>query len=254
MALCLLPMTAWCRPLAAKVNFDAFAMFLNAEPVVKLVMIVLVGTSFVSWALCVVKAREISAGVRAVRESTARLKAARRLGELDALDAATTAMLDAARGEIAQSGDLIRQNRVDGASQRVEDKVARIEAHSVLAMRRGLPVFASISSVGPFVGLFGTVWGIMHSFIGISAAKSTSLAVVAPGISEALLATALGLVAAIPATIMYNYLLQRLAAYRETLEMSATMIAGLASREMEFIAMTGEAAVAASARASARSV
>lgn len=219
------------------VDFDAFGMFLNAEPVVKAVMLILIAASFVSWTLCVVKLGELRIGLRTVRAAAARLDTAKGLSDLDGLDPATARMAAAAADEIAKSAPLIDRGSVSGANQRVEERIARIEGDAVATMRRGLPIFASISSVGPFVGLFGTVWGIMHSFIGISAAKTTSLAVVAPGISEALLATAFGLVAAIPASIMYNYLIRRLATYRAALETTATLLAGIAGREMEGMAL-----------------
>ena len=220
-----------------RVDFDAFAMFVNAEPMVKAVMLILLAASFVSWTLCVVKLREFRSGLLAVKAATVRLASAKSLSDVDGLDPATARMAQAAVDEIAQSASLIQAGSIAGAGQRAEDRIARIEGDAVATMRRGLPVFASIGSVGPFVGLFGTVWGIMHSFTGIAAAKTTSLAVVAPGISEALLATALGLVAAIPATVIYNYLVRRLAVYRGALEMTATLVAGLAGREIEDMAL-----------------
>ncbi|MBB5725802.1 biopolymer transport protein ExbB [Sphingomonas endophytica] len=212
-------------------------MFRHADAVVQFVMLILVAASFVSWTLCVVKLNAMRESLRGVRGATAQIEQAACLADLRDLDRATTAMAEAARREITSSAALIDDGRVEGAAQRVGERIARIEGAALARLREGLPVFASISSVGPFVGLFGTVWGIMHSFAGIGAAKATSLAVVAPGISEALLATALGLVAAIPATIMYNYLLRRLAANRDALATAATLLAGLAAREMETIAV-----------------
>src|SRR5919206_419149 len=95
---------------------------------------------------------------------------------------------------------------------------------------RGLPLLATIGSVGPFVGLFGTVWGIMHGFAGIAARQDTSLATVAPGIAEALFATALGLVAAIPATIAYNRCATRLSRIRQEALAAAGALAGRLAR------------------------
>ncbi len=215
---------------------DPIGMFLGADPVVKSVMLVLVLASFMCWALCVVKAREITRGIRSVTMATHRLHDAEYLQSLVGLHGDVQRMVDAAEDEIRRSHALIRQGRVDGVGARVENRVARIEDAAFASMRRGIPFFASVGSVGPFIGLFGTVWGIMHSFASISGAQSSSLAVVAPGISEALLATALGLVAAIPATIMYNYLLRRLATYRATLQTGATMLIGLTAREVEAMA------------------
>ena len=98
---------------------------------------------------------------------------------------------------------------------------------------RGTGVLATIGATAPFVGLFGTVWGIMNSFIGISEAHTTNLAVVAPGIAEALLATALGLVAAIPAVVIYNHLARSIAAYRALLGDASAQVMLLISRERE---------------------
>ena len=94
----------------------------------------------------------------------------------------------------------------DGFKERVALRLERVEAAMSRQIARGTGVLATIGATAPFVGLFGTVWGIMNSFIGISEAHTTNLAVVAPGIAEALLATALGLVAAIPAVVIYNHL------------------------------------------------
>jgi biopolymer transport protein ExbB len=101
-------------------------------------------------------------------------------------------------------------------------------------MARGTGVLATIGSVGPFVGLFGTVWGIMNSFIGISESNTTNLAVVAPGIAEALLATAIGLVAAIPAVVIYNLFARSITGYRQLLADAAAGVERLVSRDLDF--------------------
>ena len=105
----------------------------------------------------------------------------------------------------------------DGLKERVALRLERVEAAMSRQIARGTGVLATIGATAPFVGLFGTVWGIMNSFIGISEAHTTNLAVVAPGIAEALLATALGLVAAIPAVVIYNHLTRTIAAHRALL-------------------------------------
>ena len=105
----------------------------------------------------------------------------------------------------------------DGIKERVAWLLERIEAAASRRIARGTGVLATIGATAPFVGLFGTVWGIMNSFIGISKAQTTNLAVVAPGIAEALLATALGLVAAIPAVVIYNVFARSIAGYRALL-------------------------------------
>jgi biopolymer transport protein ExbB len=110
-------------------------------------------------------------------------------------------------------------------------RLERVEAAMSRQIARGTGVLATIGATAPFVGLFGTVWGIMNSFIGISEAHTTNLAVVAPGIAEALLATALGLVAAIPAVVIYNHLTRTIAAHRALLGDASAMVLLLISRE-----------------------
>src|SRR5437867_3302770 len=119
----------------------------------------------------------------------------------------------------------------DGLKERVALRLERVEAAMSRQIARGTGVLATIGATAPFVGLFGTVWGIMNSFIGISEAHTTNLAVVAPGIAEALLATALGLVAAIPAVVIYNHLTRTIAAHRALLGDASAMVLLLISRE-----------------------
>src|SRR5690606_38089501 len=108
-----------------------------------------------------------------------------------------------------------------------------IELAAARRMTRGTGILATIGSTAPFVGLFGTVWGIMNSFIGISKAQTTNLAVVAPGIAEALLATALGLVAAIPAVIIFNMFARATAGYRGLLGDGAAELLRMVSRDLD---------------------
>ena len=119
----------------------------------------------------------------------------------------------------------------DGFKERVALRLERVEAAMSRRISRGTGVLATIGATAPFVGLFGTVWGIMNSFIGISESHTTNLAVVAPGIAEALLATALGLVAAIPAVVIYNHLARSIAAYRALLGDASAQLILLVSRE-----------------------
>ncbi len=121
----------------------------------------------------------------------------------------------------------------DGVKERIASRFERVEAAAGRAMMRGTSILATIGATAPFVGLFGTVWGIMNSFIGISKAQTTNLAVVAPGIAEALLATALGLVAAIPAVVMYNFFSRWIAGYRALNADASASIMRLVSREIE---------------------
>ena len=116
---------------------------------------------------------------------------------------------------------------------RVQDVRDRIEAGAVMRLRSGTGLLASIGAVGPFVGLFGTVFGIMNSFLAIAATKTTNLAVVAPGIAEALLATGIGLVAAIPAVLLYNGVMRRIATYRHRLADGTAELLSRFSRELD---------------------
>jgi biopolymer transport protein ExbB/TolQ len=170
-------------------------LFFQAGPVGKTVLLTLLAASVWCWVLII----EAIWGIR-------RLKRAVRAAATDVLDPAT-ALLDpiiaAGRRAAAQT---ISGESVSEARMRVTDSMRRAAQSLLARIEGGLPNLAVISSVAPFVGLFGTVWGIMASFFAIAEAKDTSLAVVAPGIAEALAATALGLATAIPATIGYNRL------------------------------------------------
>jgi biopolymer transport protein ExbB len=120
-----------------------------------------------------------------------------------------------------------------GVKDRIASRLERLEAAAGRAMIRGTGLLATIGATAPFVGLFGTVWGIMNSFIGISKQHTTNLAVVAPGIAEALLATALGLIAAIPAVVMYNMFSRWIASYRALHADAASEVLRLVSRDLD---------------------
>ena len=120
----------------------------------------------------------------------------------------------------------------DGVKERVASRLERLESAAGRSMLKGTGVLATIGATAPFVGLFGTVWGIMNSFIGISRSQTTNLAVVAPGIAEALLATALGLAAAIPAVVIYNHFSRRIAAYRALVGDTSAAVLRLVSRDL----------------------
>src|SRR5262249_4997305 len=121
----------------------------------------------------------------------------------------------------------------DGLKERIVWRLERIEAAAARTISRGTGVLATIGATAPFIGLFGTVWGIMNSFIGISKAHTTNLAVVAPGIAEALLATAFGLAAAIPAVVIYNVFARSIGAYRATLADASAEVMRLVSRDLD---------------------
>ncbi|MBL8690579.1 MAG: MotA/TolQ/ExbB proton channel family protein [Rhodospirillaceae bacterium] len=188
--------------LAAVHDYSLPGLFLQADPIVKGVMILLILASVVSWGIII--------------DKTVRFRRlAKDAGRLEGLARARATVLPrASDGLIAQivaAGAHEAQERLDGESrgesrERCQRAMRSAMADGLRASEPGLPFLATVGSTAPFVGLFGTVWGIMNSFTSIAQSNDTSLAVVAPGIAEALFATAIGLVAAIPAVIAYNKL------------------------------------------------
>lgn len=209
-------------------------MFLAADWIVKAVMIGLAIASVVTWTVWLAKAVELFSLRAGARRDIAALGRARSLGEATAqLDGRAGPVLELLRAAVAElqlsSGGLVG----DGVKERVASRLERIEAAHGRRATFGTGVLATIGSTGPFVGLFGTVWGIMNSFIGISRSQTTNLAVVAPGIAEALLATALGLVAAIPAVVIYNVFARWISGYRVLLADAAAEVARHLSRDLD---------------------
>lgn len=212
-------------------SFDLWAIVLGAHWVVQAVMLVLALAVFAVLTIFIHKTIEISLALRAVRRALGRLAGGDDLsaleGRLTPSEGPALAMARCALQEVqaAQTEPALRQN----AQARSHAGLLRLIAEAQRRLRVGTGVLASIGAIAPFVGLFGTVFGIMNSFLAIAETKTTSLAVVAPGIAEALLATAIGLVAAIPAVLVYNMLTRRLAVYRLRLEDLATGIERLQS-------------------------
>jgi biopolymer transport protein ExbB len=215
-------------------------MFLSAVPIVKMVMVGLALASLATWTVWLVK--------------TIELWNARRLARRDLEVLATATSLRAAEKELAQprspvarfvtaaAGEADRSNGLasEGVKDRAATLLSRIEAQAGRAIARGTGVLATIGATAPFVGLFGTVWGIMDSFIGISKTNTTNLAVVAPGIAEALLATAMGLFAAIPAVVMYNAFARAITSYRAQLGDAAAEVLRHFSRDLDRDASPGQ--------------
>jgi len=218
-------------------DLSPWGMFMAADIVVKGVMLGLAFASLVTWTIWLAKAMELAAAKTAAGRALRRIEAAESLSaaagaaasKSGKLRGAVGELLTAALAETRRSADLGE----DGIKERVAIALSRIEARAGRAMARGTGLLATIGSTAPFVGLFGTVWGIMNSFIGISQAKTTNLAVVAPGIAEALLATAIGLVAAIPAVIIYNVFARAITGYRATLSDASGEILRHLSRDLE---------------------
>jgi biopolymer transport protein ExbB len=187
-------------------ELSPWGMFLHADIVVKAVIVGLALASIATWTVLLVKTIQLRLERRAAQAAVTVLLSSRSLvgaiRQLGVRRNAVMRLVAAAEDELEKSHDLA----AEGIKERVAWEFERLQGAAARQIGRGMGVLATIGAVAPFVGLFGTVWGIMNSFVGISRAHTTNLAVVAPGIAEALLATAFGLVAAIPAVIYYNRL------------------------------------------------
>ena len=198
-------------------------MFMQADPVVKVVMVGLLLASVFSWVLLLIKLFEFSSLNRKTDQFLEAFRQTRTIADMrkvatsDEFDGNPLSdMAAAATDEIElsrQAGLSVTGDHADSALMRAQQAVAAVQAGLAKRLSGGQQFLASVGSTGPFIGLFGTVYGIMNSFIGIANTNTTNLAVVAPGIAEALLATGIGLFAAIPAVIFYNYFNTRISAY-----------------------------------------
>lgn len=216
---------------AVPANLSVDGMFLAADWIVKLVMIGLLIASLVTWTVFVAKVLELRKASRIERETLEAVNGLKSLDEaLRDSRLAFSPLVREAISELKASTDALQDS--DGIKERVVSRFQRYEARLARNMTRGINILATIGATAPFVGLFGTVWGIMNSFIGIAEKQTTNLAVVAPGIAEALLATALGLVAAIPAVVIYNHFARQVAAHRALVSDTAAAILRLVSRDL----------------------
>jgi biopolymer transport protein ExbB len=215
-------------------ELSPWSMFLAADIIVKAVMIGLAFASLVTWTVFIAKMFELSFVQRKLRTALVRIKDSRSLAEaqfaLGAKESVLSALLAAAMSEARLSAGISSD---DGIKERAASSFAEIVRAESRRIRIGMGLLATIGATSPFVGLFGTVWGIMNSFIGISKSQTTNLAVVAPGIAEALLATAFGLVAAIPAVIIYNHFARVTRGYLELVSRSSGAAARLLSRDLD---------------------
>jgi biopolymer transport protein ExbB len=218
-------------------DLSPWGMFMAADIVVKAVMVGLAFASVVTWTVLLAKMVELGAAQRAVRRAVRQLTAARGLTDaektLGSGRSVSARMTQAAREEMTASEAALDHVSDSGVKERVASRLSRIEVNAGRQITKGTGILATIGSTAPFVGLFGTVWGIMNSFIGISKAQTTNLAIVAPGIAEALLATAIGLVAAIPAVVFYNFLARAITGYRQALSDASAAIERLVSRDLD---------------------
>jgi biopolymer transport protein ExbB len=209
-------------------------MFVSADTVVKGVLIGLILASVVTWTVWLAKSVEVFFARRRLRTALQVLaksgSAQEGLNRRDEVEGDVADFLAAAVTECVMSSGF---PELEGIKERIASRLERLEARFGRRISRGTGVLATIGATAPFVGLFGTEWGIMNSFIGISRSHTTNLAVVAPGIAEALLATALGLAAAIPAVVIYNVFARSIAGHRALLGDAAAEVLRLATRDFE---------------------
>ena len=214
-------------------DLTPLGMFMSADIIVKAVMLGLLFASVLTWTIWLVKTLELVSARRSLARAQKVLAGARSLASVGrpASDASphVAELIQAVQDELRRSSNL---RDVDGIKERLTARFERIEAGVGRRMIRATGVLATIGATAPFVGLFGTVWGIMNSFIGISKLHTTNLAVVAPGIAEALLATAFGLAAAIPAVVIYNTFARSIAHYRALYADASVEILTLVSRDL----------------------
>jgi biopolymer transport protein ExbB len=215
-------------------DLSPWGMYQNADVVVKAVMIGLAIASIITWTIWISKGFELLGAKRRLRGEIANLKKARTLDEasVSASKQGTLANL-LVHDALEEMRLSVNAREREGIKERVSFRLERLVAACGRNMSMGTGVLATIGSTAPFVGLFGTVWGIMNSFIGIAKTQTTNLAVVAPGIAEALLATALGLVAAIPAVVIYNVFARSIAGYKAQVSDASAHVLLLVSRDLD---------------------
>jgi len=215
-------------------ELSPWTMFKSADVVVKAVMIGLAFASLVTWTIFIAKMIELAVIQQKVRSALAKIADARSLAEaqfaLGSRGSVLASFLAAAMREARLSAGISSDA---GIKERAASSFAEIVRAEARRIRLGMGLLATIGATSPFVGLFGTVWGIMNSFIGISKSQTTNLAVVAPGIAEALLATAFGLVAAIPAVIIYNHFARVTKGYLELVNRASGAAGRLLSRDLD---------------------
>lgn len=216
-------------------ELSAWTMYRDADWVVKTVMLLLLAASLMCWTIAFAKALELRRTRKKIQRQNIDLQRAESLAITDRThlrDTPAGMLLAAVDDELRRSGDGGPDGKA-GIKERAALQLRRLEMAFSRRLALGTGLLASVGATAPFVGLFGTVWGIMNAFIGISRTQTTSLAVVAPGIAEALLATALGLAAAIPAVLLYNYFSRKIAHLRALLGDQSAQIMQLLSRDLD---------------------
>ncbi|WP_288099527.1 tonB-system energizer ExbB [Pseudomonas sp.] len=215
-------------------DLSPWGMYKNADIIVKIVMIGLAIASIITWTIWIAKGLELMGAKRRLRSEIAQLKKSASLKEASVTAAKEGTLANLLVHDALEEMRLsVNSREKEGIKERVSFRLERLVAACGRNMSSGTGVLATIGSTAPFVGLFGTVWGIMNSFIGIAKTQTTNLAVVAPGIAEALLATALGLVAAIPAVVIYNVFARSIAGYKAQVSDASAQVLLLVSRDLD---------------------
>ncbi len=215
-------------------DLSPWGMYKNADIIVKIVMIGLAIASIITWTIWIAKGLELMGAKRRLRGEIAQLKKSASLKEASVTAAKEGTLANLLVHDALEEMRLsVNSREKEGIKERVSFRLERLVAACGRNMSSGTGVLATIGSTAPFVGLFGTVWGIMNSFIGIAKTQTTNLAVVAPGIAEALLATALGLVAAIPAVVIYNVFARSIAGYKAQVSDASAQVLLLVSRDLD---------------------
>jgi biopolymer transport protein ExbB len=215
-------------------NFTLLGMLSGTDVVVKAVLALLVLASIATWTVWIAKTRELRRARRNLQHDVQLLEHAHSLQAAGPLRGEAATLLAAAvRAEMARAGDMRIPACAEGLKERCTVRLLSAETTLARRMTRGINLIASVGSTAPFVGLFGTVWGIIDSFVGISRSQATNLVVVAPGIAEALLTTAMGLAAAVPAVLIYNSFTGSITGYRAQLADATHALAALLSLAVE---------------------
>ncbi len=222
-------------PASGTHDLSPWGMFLAADVVVKAIMVGLAFASLVTWTILLAKTFEIARARRRIAGQLRRLSDCRTLVEAESAFPATAGGVtpQLVAEAVREYGSSARLSAGSGVRDRAASRFQEVVKAEGRSIRVGMGLLATIGSTSPFVGLFGTVWGIMNSFVGIAKTQTTNLAVVAPGIAEALLATAIGLVAAIPAVVVYNHFSRATKDYLDLVGRAAGAVARLLSLDLD---------------------
>lgn len=216
-------------------DLSPMGMYHAADWVVKGVMLSLLAASILTWAVFLFKQVQLMKATRRTQKLLTELVDAESLENAkqttQPFKGVESSLISATQHELQLSS--LGSASENGIKERVQLRLERVQAELGRSMTSLTGILATIGSVGPFVGLFGTVWGIMNAFIGIAKSQNTTLVVVAPGIAEALLATAIGLVAAIPAVVIYNYFTRKISGYKAQLADVSVALMILVSRDLD---------------------